>query len=134
MFECGSFFLPIGGPISYISLGAVGIEVEISEEKFQPAISDERIAFEVEKDVAWRGFRKTGEAKSGEWRQGLVHDRPLRPSLDLNSGLLTDLLITSSGTPIGPPLKGQRHRCERCSSRDAVSHQLSDLGFADACD
>jgi len=56
--ECGSFVLPIGGPIPRVLRGAVSIEVKIPEQKFEPAVSDEWVTFEVEKDVACRGFRK----------------------------------------------------------------------------
>src|SRR5258708_37121770 len=53
-FERRPLLLPSGGPVAHVALRAVRILVKIPKEKFQSAISDNRIALEIEQDVARR--------------------------------------------------------------------------------
>ena len=62
--ERSPLFLPVGGPIAHVAIEPVDHRVEIPEQKLQPAVADERVTFEVEENVAWRGFRKARKPKS----------------------------------------------------------------------
>src|SRR5271154_3138153 len=62
-------------PIRSVGDGGVGGCVGIAEEVFEPTFSDERIAFQVEKDVALRWRGKAGEPESRRYRQKFMQQR-----------------------------------------------------------
>ena len=126
--------LPVRSPIADVMCGAFLVRVDIPEQKFQSAAADERVALEVEKNVSQRGLRKARQTETSDRGQGLVNHRTARAPLDLDPGLLPDLLEALDRSAIGPPLKRQRQTCERRRGFNAVPLQLADLGFADAGD
>jgi hypothetical protein len=65
---------------------------------------------------------------------GFRKDCTARPSLDLDPGLLTYLLVAPGSTPVRSPLERQRQHGERRGRRDAMLFQLANLRFTDAGD
>jgi hypothetical protein len=99
-------------PVADLSDCSIRIRVDEAEEIFEPAFSNERIAFEVEEHVAWRWLGQRGETEARLCRQDLVEDRSLEPSLDLQPSLPVNLLVGYAVAVGWLSLKRQWHRGE----------------------
>ena len=111
-----------------------GRERDTAEEILEPTLADERIALEIEEEVAlgWRG--QPGEADAlRRWQ--CLEDRPtLFPALHLHARLLADPFVGMCRAAPGLPRQRQRHASERRPRADVAAHELVRLHLADAGD
>ena len=112
---------------------AVCIPEQIAEQIFEAMLADERIAFEVEEDIAVGGLGKAREPEASlAPAAARICRRPAVAGLDHDPRLLADADIGICRTAIGFPIKRQGHAGQALHRRDAVRLQLVDLDLRNA--
>jgi hypothetical protein len=87
-------------PVRRAAQCSIGAGEGIAEQIFETALPRERIAFEIEEDVARRRFRQKRQAEPRHGGQQFMEDLPRFPTLHLNSRLFAQPFIGLTGTAV----------------------------------
>ena len=106
---------------------SIGTGEGVAEQIFETPLPYERIAFEIEEDVAWRWLRQKRQAEARHDRQQFMEDLSGFPACHLNARLFAHPLIGVAGTAIWLPGQRQRHGRKVADRRNGAALQLGDV-------
>src|SRR5947199_1475220 len=88
----------------------IGLGEDVNDELFESSLIDERIAFQVQEDIASGGRGQSCKAEIREHCERLIERLAGRSPFHLNARLLTDPFVGMRGAALGFPRQRQwRH-------------------------
>ena len=98
-----------------------------SEQIFQAADPDIRVAFDIEEDIALRRFGQAVEPLPFHQRQELMHRRGRSAPVELNAGLLAHPVIGLEGSALRTVWERERQFRQACQRSHTPAADLLDL-------